>query len=114
MRFSSQEIETGIASLGVKFDGVTNFNNSKILDSIILYTSDGRNLEDLNTYSLDKISTKDNLSSIFHTAFIRRDLISKYKIDEYIKINRSITNNIITSLNDYLKIKQLFLKIECQ
>ena len=30
LKFSSQEIETGIVSLGLKFDGLTNFNNSKI------------------------------------------------------------------------------------
>ena len=81
-------------------DYFQNFNNSKILDSIILYTSDGRKLKDLNTYSLDNIRTKNNLSSLFHTAFIRKALLSKYKIDEYIKNNRSITNNILTSLEN--------------
>ena len=81
-------------------DYFRNSNNSKILDSIIFYTSDGRTIEDLNTYSLDKIRTRNNLSSLFHTAFIRRDLMRKYKIDEYIKFNRSITNNIIASLKN--------------
>ena len=30
LKFSNQKIETGIASLGLKFDGLTNLNNSKI------------------------------------------------------------------------------------
>ena len=67
---------------------------------IIPYTSNGRELNGLDTFPLEQIQKNKILSGIFHTAFIRKALIKNYKIKDYIKINRSITSALENALHN--------------
>ena len=74
LKFSSQEIETGIASIGLKFDGLTKFTNSKIkpfgslnygYDFTEISTAKLSYLSDTNTsYSYNQ---NDNSNHIFNS-----------------------------------------------
>lgn len=67
---------------------------------IIPYTSNGRKINELDTFPLEQIKNHKSLSGIFHTAFIRKVLINKYQLKDYIKINRSITSALENALNN--------------
>ena len=111
LKFSSQEIETGIVSLGLKFDGLTNFNNSKIkpfgsleygYDFTEISTAKLNYISDTGTtYSFDQ---DDNLNHVltsklgFNYSFKDKlNIFSNYKRTQRSSSNH--TDSIDLSLN---------------
>ena len=113
LRFSSQEIETGIASLGLKFDGLTNFNNSKIKPFGSLEY--GYDFTEISTARLSYISDtstsysynqNDNSNHVF-TSKIGFDYSFKNNLNIFSNYNRSqrSSSNHTDSVNLSLNFK---------
>ncbi len=91
LRFSSQEIETGIASLGVKFDGLTNFNNSKIKPFGSLEY--GYDFTEISTAKLSYISDTSTTYSYNQNDNSNHVFTSKIGFDYSFKNNLNIFSN---------------------
>ena len=91
MRFSSQEIETGIASLGLKFDGLSNFNNSKIKPFGSLEY--GYDFTEISTARLSYVSDTSTTYSYNQNVNSNHLFTSKIGFDYSFKNNLNIFSN---------------------
>ena len=91
LKYSSQEIETGIASLGLKFDGLTNFNNSKIKPfGSLTY---GYDFTDISSARLSYINDTGTTYSYNQNDNKNHVLTSKLGFDYSFKDNLNIFSN---------------------
>ena len=88
LKFSSQEIETGIASLGLKFDGLTNFTNSKIKPFGSLEY--GYDFTNISTAKLSYISDTHTTYSYKQNSNLNHVFTSKLGLDYSFKDNLNI------------------------
>ena len=84
--------------------------NGHIYKDMILYTSKNKEIKlpfickSLDTYDLCSLKKSTNITRIIHTAFIRSVLKGKYSLEQYISLNRQITDEIVYTLKKYPKI----------
>ena len=91
LKYSSQEIETGIASLGLKFDGLTNFSNSKIKPfGSLAY---GYDFTDISSARLSYINDTGTTYSYNQNDNKNHILTSKLGFDYTFKDNLNIFSN---------------------
>ena len=88
LKFSSQEIETGIASLGLKFDGLTNFTNSKIKPFGSLEY--GYDFTNISTAKLSYVSGTHTTYSYKQNSNLNHVFTSKLGLDYSFKDNLNI------------------------
>ena len=60
--------------------------------------------QSIDAYDLCNLKQSTNITKIIHTAFIRSVLKNKYSLDQYISLNRQITDEIVSILKKYPKI----------